>query len=326
MLFRSAFAGWLLESSRAYGIKVVNPGGVEAWKAGWNNIHSLDERVPHLACTPRMILKGLAQTAMDLGLPHPVHIHCNNLGLPGNAATTMATMEALEGRRAHLTHIQFHSYGGEVSDQASFRSEVPVLADWINAHPEVTVDVGQVLFGSTTSMTGDGPLGYFLHQVTGKKWTSADTEMEAGCHGPDRVRTIRPVAVRSRSRRTAGPTKRRAGPRSGPALWWESLETAGTRGSSAEAPSRYRGTRRCFSLSEVCRPRLPDQEVGGPSPLIHGGAVDRRVVQCWRNVFTGPVSGPAARARHGSARRGWSSAGALDRLSDRAGPVRATPP
>ena len=30
-------------------------------------------------------------------------------------------------------------------------------------------------------MTGDGPLGYYLHKVTGKKWTSADTEMEAGC-------------------------------------------------------------------------------------------------------------------------------------------------
>ncbi|MBU6293485.1 MAG: formylmethanofuran dehydrogenase subunit A [Planctomycetes bacterium] len=176
-----AFAGWLLESSRAYGIKVVNPGGVEAWKSGWNNIHSLDEEVPHLPVTPRMILRGLAQASMDLGLPHPVHIHCNNLGLPGNAATTIGTMEALEGRRAHLAHIQFHSYGGEVSDQASFRSDVPRLAEWINSHPEVSVDVGQVLFGSTTSMTGDGPLGYFLHQVTGRKWTSADTEMEAGC-------------------------------------------------------------------------------------------------------------------------------------------------
>ncbi|MFQ3593007.1 MAG: amidohydrolase family protein, partial [Gemmataceae bacterium] len=29
--------------------------------------------------------------------------------------------------------------------------------------------------------TGDGPLGYYLHRVTGRKWTSADTEMEAGC-------------------------------------------------------------------------------------------------------------------------------------------------
>ena len=176
-----AFTGWLLESSRGYGIKVVNPGGVEAWKTGWDNIHSLDEKVPHLDCTPRMILKGLAQIAMDLHLPHSVHVHCNNLGLPGNSATTLASMEALEGRRAHLTHIQFHSYGGDSNDQGSFCSDVPALARWVNAHPEVTVDVGQVLFGPTTSMTGDGPLGYFLHKVTGRKWTSSDTELEAGC-------------------------------------------------------------------------------------------------------------------------------------------------
>ena len=38
-----------------------------------------------------------------------------------------------------------------------------------------------MLFGETTSMTGDGPLGYYLHKVTGRKWTNADTEMEAGC-------------------------------------------------------------------------------------------------------------------------------------------------
>jgi formylmethanofuran dehydrogenase subunit A len=30
-------------------------------------------------------------------------------------------------------------------------------------------------------MTGDGPLGYFLHKVTGRKWFSGDTEMETGC-------------------------------------------------------------------------------------------------------------------------------------------------
>jgi len=41
--------------------------------------------------------------------------------------------------------------------------------------------VGQVLFGDTASMTGDSPLGYFLHKVYGRKWFSADTEMEAGC-------------------------------------------------------------------------------------------------------------------------------------------------
>jgi formylmethanofuran dehydrogenase subunit A len=176
-----AFVGWLLSAAKGYGVKLVNPGGVEEWKEGGDNVHSLDEKVDFFGVTPRQIITSLAQTAMDLGLPHPVHIHCNNLGLPGNWRTTRATMEALEGRRAHLTHVQFHSYGGEPDNQAAFRSEVPALAEYVNAHPNLTVDVGQVLFGETTSMTGDGPLGYYLHKVTGRKWTNADTEMEAGC-------------------------------------------------------------------------------------------------------------------------------------------------
>jgi formylmethanofuran dehydrogenase subunit A len=176
-----AFVGWLLGAAKAYGVKLVNPGGVEMWKEGADNIHSIDEKVEHFDVTARQIITQLAQTAMDLGLPHPVHIHCNNLGLPGNWKTTLATMQALEGRRAHLTHIQFHSYGGEPDNQAAFASKVPELADYVNAHPNLTVDVGQVLFGETTSMTGDGPLGYYLHKVTGRKWTNADTEMEAGC-------------------------------------------------------------------------------------------------------------------------------------------------
>ena len=92
--------------------------------------------VEHFDVTPRQIITSLAQTAMDLGLPHPVHIHCNNLGLPGNWQTTLATMQALEGRRAHLTHIQFHSYGGEPDDQGKFRSQVPELAEYVNAPSE----------------------------------------------------------------------------------------------------------------------------------------------------------------------------------------------
>jgi formylmethanofuran dehydrogenase subunit A len=176
-----AFVGWLLSAGKGYAVKLVNPGGVEVWKGGHDNIHDLDATVDHFDVTPRQIITGLAQAAMDLGLPHPVHIHCNNLGLPGNWNTTLATMRALEGRRAHLTHIQFHSYGGDPDDQGRFCSKVPQLAEFVNRNPNVTVDVGQVLFGETTSMTGDGPLGYYLHKVTGRKWANADTEMEAGC-------------------------------------------------------------------------------------------------------------------------------------------------
>ncbi|MBI3864255.1 MAG: formylmethanofuran dehydrogenase subunit A [Planctomycetia bacterium] len=176
-----AFVAWLLHAAKGYAVKLVNPGGVEAWKGGADNIHSLDGTVENFGVTPRQIITSLAQTAADLGLPHPVHIHCNNLGLPGNWNTTLATMQALEGRRAHLTHIQFHSYGGQADDQGQFSSRVTELAECVNAHPNLTVDVGQVLFGETTSMTGDGPLGYYLHKVTGRKWANGDTEMEAGC-------------------------------------------------------------------------------------------------------------------------------------------------
>jgi formylmethanofuran dehydrogenase subunit A len=177
-----AFCAWLLSSAKAYAMKLVNPGGVEVWKGGGPNINGLDDTVEHFSgVTPRQIIVALTQVAADLGLPHPVHLHCNNLGLPGNWHTTLATMQALEGRRAHLTHIQFHSYGGGADDQGTFRSQVPTLAEYVNTHPHLTVDVGQVLFGETTSMTGDGPLGYYLHKVTGRKWFNGDTEMEAGC-------------------------------------------------------------------------------------------------------------------------------------------------
>jgi len=101
--------------------------------------------------------------------------------MPGNWTTTLQTMQATEGRRAHFTHIQFHSYGGGPDDQGTFCSKVPPLADYVNSHKNITVDVGQVMFGETTSMTGDGPLGHFLHRVTGRKWFNGETECEGGC-------------------------------------------------------------------------------------------------------------------------------------------------
>ena len=176
-----AYVAWLLNAAKGYAAKLVNPGGVEVWKATGGNASALDDAVPHFEVSPRQIIKSVAAAVDELKLPHPVHIHCNNLGLPGNWSTTLDTMRALEGHRGHVTHIQFHSYGGDPDDQRTFRSEVPQLVDYVNSHSNLTIDVGQVMFADTTSMTGDGPLGYFLHKVTGRKWFSADTEMESGC-------------------------------------------------------------------------------------------------------------------------------------------------
>jgi formylmethanofuran dehydrogenase subunit A len=176
-----AFCGWLVNATRAYALKVVNPGGVELWKQGANGMAGLDDVVPGFNVSPRAIVASVARAADELKLPHSAHIHCNQLGVPGNWSTTLASMKAVEGSRGHFTHIQFHSYGGNADDQASIRSEVPQLADYVNTHRNITCDVGQVLFGETTSMTADGPLGYFLHRVTGRKWFNGDIECEAGC-------------------------------------------------------------------------------------------------------------------------------------------------
>jgi formylmethanofuran dehydrogenase subunit A len=172
---------WYLHATRAYGVKVVNPGGIERWKQGQGNVAGLDDRVDHFDVTPRQILTALATAIDELGLPHPMHLHGLNLGLPGNAATTLETLQALDGHRAHLAHIQFHSYGGSAGDPSSIRSGVASLAEYVNAHPNLSVDVGQILFGETTSMTADGPVGQFLHAVTGRKWLSHDVELETGC-------------------------------------------------------------------------------------------------------------------------------------------------
>ena len=177
------YAGWLLGVTRAYAIKIVNPGGVAVWKGGGadgrRNVSGLDEAVGSSAVTPRKILETLAGATQALALPHPVHIHCNNLGQPGNAATTLESMRALAGRRAHFTHLQFHSYGGERGKP--WKSRANDVIEYVNGHPEVSVDVGQVMFGPATTVTADGPVEHLLYASSGRKWVNVDIELETGC-------------------------------------------------------------------------------------------------------------------------------------------------
>jgi len=168
---------WLLRSSKGYAVKVVNPGGVESWK--WSQgLVNLDSPVPPFGVTPRQIIMGLVEVSEELRLPHPLHLHMNHLGEPGNVQTTLETMRALEGHRVHLTHIQFHSYG--ITKKGGVASAAAQIADYLNQHPEFTCDVGQIVFGPVTTMTADSPVPFRLHQLTGNKWGNADIEMETG--------------------------------------------------------------------------------------------------------------------------------------------------
>ena len=170
---------WQIWAAKAYGVKAVNPGGVAAWKWG-KDAKALHEPVPgYSKITPAQIISGLARIVDELGLPHPVHLHCNNLGAPGNYQTTLETMKVLEGSRAHLAHLQYHAYGG--NDWFTMRSESAVIADYFNAHKNFTTDAGAVLFGNTVTITADGPWQHLLYKLTGHKWGNLDVENETGC-------------------------------------------------------------------------------------------------------------------------------------------------
>ena len=114
---------WLLEAAGGYGVKVVNPGGVEQWKQGKGRLASWDDRVDHFDVSPRQIARELARAVDDLGLPHPIHMHGLHLGMPGNWETTLEGMKVVEGHRLHLAHIQFHSYGGSADQGRRLRFE-----------------------------------------------------------------------------------------------------------------------------------------------------------------------------------------------------------
>jgi formylmethanofuran dehydrogenase subunit A len=170
------YVAWLLGATKGYAIKVVNPGGVENWKWG-KNVELLDDEVINFGVTPRQILTTLAWINEELRLPHVPHVHGLRLGQVGNSATTVETIESLEGRRAHICHMQFFGYGGEGN---RFRSGAAEVAQAVNEHPNLTIDVGQIVFDEATTMTSDGPLEYRLRGLTGNKWLNDDVEGETG--------------------------------------------------------------------------------------------------------------------------------------------------
>ena len=175
------YIAWMMGTSKGYAIKVVNPGGLESWGFG-KNVHSIDDEVPNFCITPRAIMRGLVKVNKMLNLPHSIHLHTNNLGLPGNYATTIDTMKCIEDLAtddkpiAHITHLQFSSFAGE--DWRTFRSGAEEICKYINNHSHMTFDMGQITFTNTTTMTADGPFEYTLYELSGHKWVNSDIETE----------------------------------------------------------------------------------------------------------------------------------------------------
>jgi len=173
------YVAWILNATQAIGIKVVNPGGISAFKFNQRKL-DLDENNAHYQVTPREILKSLSRAVHELGIAKPLHVHCNNLGAAGNFETTLNTMSASDGVPMHLTHIQFHSYGTE--GDKKFSSAAAQISEALNKNKHITADVGQILFGQTVTASGDSMVQHLNSKhANPKKSVIMDIECDAGC-------------------------------------------------------------------------------------------------------------------------------------------------
>jgi formylmethanofuran dehydrogenase subunit A len=173
------YVAWTMHSAQAIAVKVVNPGGISAFKFNQRKL-DLDEEHVYYHVTPRQIIVTLARALKELGVVHPLHVHGCNLGIPGNIESTLATIRAAEGLPLHMTHTQFLSYGTE--GDRKFSSGAARLAELVNRTPNVSIDVGQVLFGQTCTASGDSMRQYAIGKSAHPKRTVImDIECDAGC-------------------------------------------------------------------------------------------------------------------------------------------------
>ncbi|MEM6979325.1 MAG: formylmethanofuran dehydrogenase subunit A [Planctomycetota bacterium] len=175
----NAYVAWMVTATRCIAVKVVNPGGIDAFK--YNVRHfDVNSRHPKYDITPCQIIRILCRAVHEIGLRHPLHVHCSNLGMPGNIASTLATIEAADGYPIHLTHVQFHCYGADGPHGIS--SATLQLVKAMERHPNVTVDVGQIQFGRTVTISADTMHQYANARLAKpRKSILVDIECEAGC-------------------------------------------------------------------------------------------------------------------------------------------------
>lgn len=139
-------------NTRSLGLKCINPGGCEAFKENMRAF-GLDDEVPFYGLTSRQIFQALQKSTQAVGVHHPLHLHMNNLGIAGNIDTALETIDAAQGLPLHLAHVQFYAYGKEGKN--AFSSASARFAEKINANPNVSVDVGQVMFSDTVTISSD---------------------------------------------------------------------------------------------------------------------------------------------------------------------------
>ncbi len=174
---------WFLEATKSYAVKLVDPGVAISWSWGRGYGLDIDDEIEPYGITPRDIITSFCRVNQELKLPHTIHVHCNRLGIPGNYETTLKTMKSTSHLSVggevniHITHAQYNSYSGESWFDLGSGSEE--IAKYVNNHAHVSLDIGQIDFGTAITMTADAPFEYALFHLSRWKWGGAEVENEA---------------------------------------------------------------------------------------------------------------------------------------------------
>ncbi|MBL4700903.1 MAG: amidohydrolase family protein [Phycisphaeraceae bacterium] len=143
----------LFKQSGAMGIKLVNPGSVHAMDGPALDVVDIDQTVAGMRRTPREVLRFFLDVAEQLKLAHPLHIHLPQLGTPGSCEATLQWIDALDGRRAHIAHLQYDCY---LPDPRWYlRSGAQQVLTALQSQKQITADLGLTGFGPAYALTAD---------------------------------------------------------------------------------------------------------------------------------------------------------------------------
>lgn len=147
------YIAWLVNGSGAYGLKAVNPKSSED-------------------------IRAIGRAVASLDIDHPVHLHLPDLGEGGGFRSAIDAITALEGIEAHIAHMQFHCYEGRNGRTISRAHEI---AKAVNANENISIDVGQIVFGGTVTVSADTKLIDRIERVTKGKVKSLDAGWGEKC-------------------------------------------------------------------------------------------------------------------------------------------------
>ena len=105
------YIAWTMHATQAMAVKVVNPGGISAFKFNQRKL-DLDEQHVHYGITPR---DDHPDAGARAAASSACRIRCTSTAAtsacPATSRRRWRRSARIEGLPLHLTHIQFHSYG-----------------------------------------------------------------------------------------------------------------------------------------------------------------------------------------------------------------------